>query len=95
MSRDSVANAPFPIDSLGRLGRLRRPTFSGVPGPLTILLQVGPILTFIVSAIGTAATLVFTWRSGRRAREEAALRIAQLELQNRDLKRRLGEEPTP
>jgi len=52
------------------------------------LLAVAALLTFIVSAIGTAATIIFTWRSDR-TRREADLKITELELEVDELEQKL------
>jgi hypothetical protein len=56
------------------------------------LLVFVPMLTFIVSAVGTAATVIFNWRSDRRATREAGLKITQLELQVAELKQKLDKQ---
>jgi len=55
------------------------------------LVAVAALLTFIVSAIGTAATIIFTWRSDR-TRREADLKITELELEVDELEQKLHED---
>lgn len=51
-------------------------------------------LTFIVSSIGTASTILLGWRMDRRQAHEAALKIEQLELQVRELRLKLDASKT-
>jgi hypothetical protein len=48
------------------------------------------VMTFFVSAIGSAATIMLAWKAERRQAEETKSKIAQLELQVSELRSRAG-----
>jgi hypothetical protein len=54
------------------------PPASLTPDPIITWL---PVLTAIISAIGTISAVLLAWRSDRRNAREQALKIAQLEQQ--------------
>jgi hypothetical protein len=70
------------------------PRGSSGPGPAENIAAVAigiSFLTFVISAIGTASTIILGWRSERRQAEESKLRIAQLEIQLAEVKAKIGE----
>jgi hypothetical protein len=50
-------------------------------------------LTFVVSSVGTASTILPGWRAERRQAQEFQLKIKQLELQVAELTKKNVEKP--
>ena len=70
--------------------------------PLSELLALAPVLAvcvsflaFIVSALGTASTIMLGWRSERRQTQEFHLKIQQLELQLAEARAKAASEAPP
>jgi hypothetical protein len=60
---------------------------------VSIITVLVSFLTFVVSAIGTASTVLLGWRAERRQSEEFKLKIKQLELQLQETQAKLVSPP--
>jgi hypothetical protein len=60
-----------------------------VPFEMNPLAGIISVLTLLVSAIGTASTIVLGWRAERRQAAESQLKVRQLELDLAELTQKL------